>query len=160
MDRQDCIELADGAECKLSEPGSGCRGVDGDCGAQFGHRKKVGVFLAHVEKVGLVRSERPVTHAIGNDNRPDVVSGGVDNAGADAAAGGAAGDQQRVDPPESQPGGEVRAEEGARMLFAEHGLARIGASSGTICDSGLVSVSFNKAGTFIAKAPASDPSSA
>lgn len=89
----------------------------------FGCREQVGVFVADVEKVGFVRSERPVADAIGGDDRPEIVAHGVDDAGADATAGRAAGENQRVDPSRDKHACKMRPEKCRRLRLAENQFA-------------------------------------
>ena len=59
--------------------------------------QQVGVFLADVEQIGRMRPERAVADAVGRNDQPEIQAHRVDGAGAHAAAGRAAGEDDGVD---------------------------------------------------------------
>jgi hypothetical protein len=108
----------------------------------------------------LRQAQRAIADAVGDDDRADIVGGGIDHAGPDRAAGGAAGDQQRIDAAEGQPGGEIGAEEGAGVFLPEDRLARGGRQFGDDLRQLAGFGQLQQCGHLHGEAPASDPSSA
>ena len=83
--------------------------------------QQVRVFLPHVEKVRVVRTEGAIADAVGRDDRAEVIAHGVDHGRADAAGRRDARDDARVGLPRRHQRAEVRApERGRELLDDEH----------------------------------------
>ena len=84
----------------------------------------VAIFGIDVEQVGLVRPGVPVANAIPDHDGSEAVLDRVDDGCADAAAGRAAGEYDRVDAIGMQHRREAGAEEGAGILLGDDQFAR------------------------------------
>ena len=73
-----------------------------------------------------MRPQGPVAHAIHRHDGPEIMLHGVDDGGAHAARGGAAGHDQGIHPAETQKARELGVEKRAGAAFAHHQLARHG----------------------------------
>jgi len=83
----------------------------------------VGVLGLEIEKALLVRSQGAVTHAFANHHRTKARLQRVHCGGPHAAAGGAAGNQHRIDAARYQPGNQVGAEKAGGVLLHKPALA-------------------------------------
>ena len=86
----------------------------------------VGGAAVHVEQVDLVRDGQTVEHRVRRYDGAIVVREGVEDRGADAVAGSAAGDDQRIDGAVDQIGQERRAVERTGFLLGEDQIAGLG----------------------------------
>src|SRR3984893_709837 len=79
-------------------------------------RDHVGVFCVEIEQTLLVRRGRAVADRLAHDHGSQPRLHGINRRGADAAAGGTAGNDDRVDAPAQQPRHKIGPEE-ARGIF-------------------------------------------
>src|SRR5690242_16979210 len=90
----------------------------------------VGVFVMQVEQVHLVAQHRAVVGALLHHDAMEGVGIGIDRAGAHAARGAFAADDEAVDAEHAQVRDQRRAEEHRGALLVDHQIARCGREIG------------------------------
>src|SRR5258708_9901039 len=87
----------------------------GDCFALSDH---VAVLAVYIEQVSFMRPGMPIANTFADHDGAEAVLGGVDRAGADAAAGRTANKHHGVDPQGNERGGKRCPDAPTRILLA------------------------------------------
>src|SRR5262249_10646390 len=95
----------------------------------FVKRHDIGEPSLNVEQGPFVGDRRAIPDALADDDRAESVALRVRRRRADAGAGAAPGDQQRIDPMPDQIGGEVRAEERTGVLLLQDQVPGMGSDA-------------------------------